>query len=885
VIAEANLTATLLLGVERKQLLRRRFDFFMASGDRDIWRQQFIHAMAQEGKQAFNLPLQRGDGGLFPAHLDCRRVAAEDRPLTLRIALTDISVLKQATEALQDSEMKYRLLAENAADCIFWTGVDGHFKYVSPACLPMSGYEPEEFLDDPGLMLRLIHPEDRAWYQAHVSHGEADTAELEYRILRRDGKERWIGHRCHPMYDDDGHCLGRRGSNRDITERKEAEQGLRQSEERYRQLFEGSRDALMTLAPPFWKFASANLATLKVFGASSVAEFTALGPWNVSPERQADGCPSSEKSQEMIAIALRDGSHFFEWNHQRLNGEIFAADVLLTRMESGGSVILQATVRDITERKADEEQICKLAQAVEQSPESIAITNLGAEIEYVNEAFVRTTGYSREELMGQNQRILQSGLTPRATYVALWEALTHGRIWKGEFINRRKDDSIYVEFATLAPIRQADGRISHYVAVKEDITEKKRLAGELDGHRHHLEDLVQARTAELAAARDAAEAANRAKSVFLANMSHEIRTPMNGILGMAHILRRGDVSPKQADQLDKIVASGKHLLSIINDILDLAKIESGKLVLEQKDFALAEVLNGIVAVMGEAIRVKGLSLRIRVSGLPRALSGDPTRLSQALVNYLGNALKFTTRGDITLTGHVVEETAEGYLLRFEVRDTGLGMAPEQKALLFQAFEQGDSSTTRKYGGTGLGLAITRRIAQLMGGEVGVESALGQGSAFWFSARLGKGRGLAAEAASAPKEGAEAILLREHGGTRILLAEDDPINQEVALLWLQGAGLRVDVAGYGAEALRMAAENDYALILMDVQMPELDGLEATRAIRALPGRAATPILAMTANAFEEDRRDCLAAGMNDFVAKPMEPDQMFGMLLKWMGQHE
>jgi signal transduction histidine kinase/CheY-like chemotaxis protein/ABC-type amino acid transport substrate-binding protein len=396
---------------------------------------------------------------------------------------------------------------------------------------------------------------------------------------------------------------------------------------------------------------------------------------------------------------------------------------------------------------------------------------------------------------------------------------------------------------------------------------------------------LQRALAALERARDQAEAASRAKSTFLANMSHELRTPMNAIMGMTSLALRHAEDPKLRDQLQKIDAASTHLLHVINDILDISKIEAERLTLEHADFRLGEVLENLMSLIGHKASEKGLALHVDLpADLPaRMLNGDPLRLEQILLNLAGNALKFTPSGAITLRARVVADNADDLLLRWEVQDTGIGISVADQQRLFTAFEQADGSLTRKYGGTGLGLAISKRLARMMGGEIGVASEPGRGSTFWFTVRLRKSTAagsvypLPATSPRAPDE----RLLDEHAGALILLAEDEPVNQEVSRGLLEDAGLAVDLAIDGREAVAMAGRKRYDLILMDMQMPNLNGVDAALAIRRDSLNVATPILAMTANAFEEDRQTCLAAGMNDFVAKPVAPEHLYETLLRWL----
>ena len=399
-----------------------------------------------------------------------------------------------------------------------------------------------------------------------------------------------------------------------------------------------------------------------------------------------------------------------------------------------------------------------------------------------------------------------------------------------------------------------------------------------------LELRVANRTAELDRLKAEAENANLAKSMFLSNMSHEIRTPMNGIIGNAHLMRRAGVTSEQAQRLDTIDKSAQHLLGVINDILDISKIEAGKFELEEVPVDISSLLANVSSILSERAHANNIRLLIETEHWPIHLLGDPTRLHQALLNYATNAIKFTEKGSVTLRAVMQNESIDSVQLRLEVQDTGIGITPETIGRLFSAFEQADNSVTRKYGGTGLGLAITRRLAELMGGEAGVESTPGVGSTFWFTVKLKKSMEKTARLTAA-EVNAEALIRKHYQGHRILVADDEPINREIALMLMEDIGLVVDTAEDGAVASAMAQKTVYAAILMDMQMPNLNGLEATQQIRQLAGYRNTPIIAMTANAFAEDKARCLTAGMNDFLIKPFNPNDLYAILWLSLSRQE
>ena len=674
--------------------------------------------------------------------------------------------------------------------------------------------------------------------------------------------------------------------------------------------------------------------------------------------------------------------------------------------EDGQAYRMAGSIVDITEGRLAQEQVAKLSRATENSPASVVITDKDGNIEYVNTTFCNVTGYSLQEAIGKNPRILKSGDLPELFYKNLWETILAGKTWKGDFINKKKNGDEFWESASISPIKNNNGEITHFVAVKQDITERKYMEK------------------ELIRAKQAADDANKSKGDFLANMSHEIRTPMNAVIGMAHLALKTDLTTKQRDYLNKIQSSANSLLGIINDILDFSKIEAGKLDMESVEFNLEDVMDNLANLITVKAQEKE-DLEVLFStnrDVPRFLVGDPLRLGQILINLSNNAVKFTDTGEIVVSTELLKRNEEQVTLKFSVSDTGIGLTKAQAGKLFQSFSQADTSTTRKYGGTGLGLTISKRLTEMMGGEIWVESKYGEGSTFIFTANFGLGkerakrvfkpskdlRGIRVlvvddnatsrsilqemlesfsfevtvaasgeegitelenadgdqpfelvimdwkmpvmdgiEASKRIKEhtslskippivmvtaygreevmqqadqvGLEGFLLKPVSpsmlfdaimevfgktlaevswaaqrkekkadvykiiqGARILLVEDNEINQQVAKEILEGAGVNISIAVNGQEAVDAVKENNYDAVLMDVQMPVMDGYTATREIRNLKSEIRNvPIIAMTAHAMAGDEDKSLQAGMNGHVTKPIDPDQLFATLQKWL----
>lgn len=848
----------------------------------------------------------------------------DDRGRVIRVvgAFVDVTASRRAQQRLERSEATLRAITEASPDPILMSDDEGTLVFCNQATQTILGYPPE------ALIGRAIHE-----VIAPLSDHDAATAGLER--FAASGTGPVVGSRNELLaVHHDGHTIvvelsvaplsldGRWHAvavMRDITARKHVEGQLSLQAKRAEALLELPRVAERLDEPELMQWGqeiAENLTQSRIAFIHFVhadQETIELITWSrrtlsdycevVEPDRHYPLSAAgiwADAARTRCPIVVNDyashpGRRGMPDGHAELR-RMVCVPVLehgrVTMLAGVGNKDEDYTDTDVetvqliadqiwatVQRRRTTSRLRQLSLAVEQSPDSVVITNLAAEIEYVNEAFLTTSGYTRDEVIGQNPRFLQSGKTPQRHYDALWTALSKGEAWQGEFYNRRKDGTEYVEYGYVAPLRREDGESTHYVAVKQDITERKRIGLELDQHRHHLEDLIATRTEELVQARHQAEAANVAKSAFLANMSHEIRTPINAIVGLTHILQRDTPTPEQHERLTKIEGAANHLLTIISDILDLAKIESGRLSIEEQDFELNTVVDAVHAIIAETAHAKGLNVTTNHHNVPPRLRGDPTRLRQALLNLASNAIKFTHHGHIHLHTELLNDDGDSLHIRFSVHDTGIGIPPERQPDLFNPFEQLDPTITRQYGGTGLGLAITKHLAELMGGTVGIQSQPGHGTHIWFTAHLTRSHNTTPTPHQPPDIPTTTRTTLE--GAHILLAEDNDINREVATDLLRGFGATVTTAENGRIAVNLTHHNTYDLILMDVQMPELDGLTATREIRTNPTHDTTPILAMTANVFEDDRRACLAAGMDGFIGKPMAPPDLRKALNEWL----
>ena len=815
---------------------------------------------------------------------------------------TLLEALGKRESALQESQENLAITLNSIGDAVIATDFDGRVTHMNPTAERLTGWSLAEASGKPlPEVFRIVNARSREVVadpvQRAIALGKVVGLANHTVLLAHDGQEYQIADSAAPIRNAANEITGVVLVFTDVTEQYRSEQALRDSEASLAMTLEATR-----IGHWFWDVKNdhwqASPTYFTMLGYAYEAGNSDRAAWleRIHPDDRQDVATR-------IGNILNGVDTFYQYEARMRHADgtyrwVQVLGKVVEQDDSGKANLLQGIRMDITERKQNELELTQYRNQLEeivaartyelaeanqrltrQTEEFADLYNRApcgyhslapdGTITTVNDSELAMLGYTREEFVG---RRISEFMTPDSVELFRQrypEFVRIGWVRDVEFDFVRKDGTTLPMLASGDMVRNAAGEFVSTRSMLVDNSERK------------ARDLkIAEMQLELSRRAAAAEAANRAKTTFLANMSHEIRTPMNAILGMANILQRSGATPVQAERLKQIDIAARHLLGILNDILDIAKVEAGKFVLENAPVSIPGLLSNIASILAEPARVKGLRLEIKSAAFPRLLQGDPTRLQQALLNYATNAIKFSEHGSVTLRAIILEENADSELVCFEVQDQGLGIPGEMLPRLFAAFEQADTSTTRKYGGTGLGLAITRRLAELMGGEVGVESQPGVGSTFWFTARLGKSE--APECAATPAgTHADQLIRQRFGGCRVLVVDDEPINRDVAMFILEETGLIIDTAEDGQQAVDRACERSYQLILMDMQMPILDGLDATRQIRQLPGYLDTPILAMTANAFAEDKLRCLEAGMNDFLIKPFDPELLFSSLLSWL----
>ena len=647
---------------------------------------------------------------------------------------------------------------------------------------------------------------------------------------------------------------------------------LRSEEKRLKTLFDTVIDPIIS-SKSNGIITGCNAAARETFGYSE-SEVIGMNLFLLMP----DIFLADEEGNPMIFSGFfsdeKGGNRSSEMTAVRKNGEPFPVEFAINEMQVNEDdnfpITEQITVvRDITDRKLQEVELRKHFRAVEDSPVGIVITDTHSTIEYVNPAYQMITGYSDSDLLGENIRVIKSGMTSKEQYDELFTALEKGQGFKGEFINNRKDGTPFWARNAISPVKDEFNNIVQFVSITEDITEQKDSEEALRKHRDHLQEMIAEQTKDLLLSKEQAEKANKAKSVFLATMSHEIRTPMNAIIGMTELVQETALNETQSKHLNTVYSSARSLLNIINEILDLSKLESGKFELETIPFDIDEVAAQTVSELRHSAESKGLDIKIKVEDeIPSCVTGDPTRLRQVIINLLGNAIKFTDKGGVTI--NIAREEDDHF--HFSVCDTGIGIPADRIEHIFDSFTQVEASTTRKYGGTGLGTTIAKEIVECMGGKIWIESIEGEGSEFHFTVKMPVAVGVT--------DCRQFIAPAHDGGNlsrslSILLVDDIAENIELATIRLEQGGHKITPARNGLEAVDAFKEGQFDLVLMDVHMPEMDGYDATKNIRAIESDDnRTPIIALSASVLLEDREKCIDVGMNGFVSKPINFDDLY-----------
>ncbi|HXN48649.1 MAG TPA: PAS domain S-box protein [Bryobacteraceae bacterium] len=808
-----------------------------------------------------------------PTFTEHQTNAADGSPLTLRIyirlirdektreviglraALLDATAWRNAERELERSEERYRNLFENAPIGVYRTAPDGRILIANPALVRLLGYDSFEHLAARNLECEGFEPDyRRADFKAQLER-DGEILGHEATWTTRNGRSVAIRENARAVRDPDGAVLYYEGTVEDVTEPKRVEAALAEARSKLETVIRQSPLAVVTL--------------------DAAGDITS---WNPGAERLF-GWAEAEVLGARPPVALGSASNGRERQALRKDGSVVDVNVWHALLHDAAGQVSGAVclVADNTERRQAEARLSeserRYRDLFENANDIVLSLDLEGRFTAVNKTAQQVSGYSRDEMLALKMTDL---VAPED--VGRMREIVSGMLAgvpSGQYdLKAVAKDGRRLELEITSRLIFENGRPLGFQSIARDVTGRKESERRLEQYARAL----SRKNDELSEALETARQATEAKSRFLANMSHEIRTPMNGVLGMTELLLETDLDPSQRDCAAAVKKSAEAMLVLINEILDLSRIEAGKLELHPEPFDLGKLVAWIASMLEVQARPKGVAFRCTMDdAVPRMLSGDPVRFRQVLDNLAANAVKFTERGHVAVNVGVEAETADVVTVRCTVEDTGIGITADQMPRLFHSFSQADSSTTKRYGGAGLGLSISKQLVEMMGGHIGCESKPGEGSRFWFTATLAKALDapLAAEPAPEPRA-------RSSAGGRILLAEDNEINRRIALRLLERAGYRASAVENGKLAVAEVLAGAFDAVLMDVHMPEMDGFEATAEIRRVEnGSRHTPVIALTARAMTGDRERCIQAGMDDYLTKPVRRDELLAVLDRWV----
>ncbi len=850
---EQNRSAQILFGYTAEEAIGKPGTDWIAPEDREIVKKNMLSGYAKP----YEVMALRKDGSKFPCILLGKTMNYRGRDVRTT-SLTNITERKLAEEKLQKNQeflKQTQIIAKLGSYSLDFSSQ----KWTSTSVLDTIFGIDVDFDKSIEGWQSIIHPDWKTIMNDYLNNeiiGKKNNFNKEYKIVKIDtNEERWVHGLGEIIYNKENEPIQLIGTIQDITDKKITEETLRESEEKYRGLVENSPDAIIIYTDD--KIVFVNEEGLRMTGAKSDEEIIGKSVLDFIHQDSKDSI-----IQRMKDVLLdNNASATVEERFVNFAGEAVDAEIKAIPTIYDHKIAVQVILHDVTDRKRTQEKIQQLSQAVEQSPVTIVITNTKGEIEYTNPKFTETTGYTFNEVTGKNPRVLKSGYTSPEEYQKMWQALTSGNEWHGEFHNKKKNGEFYWESASISPIVNAQGKTTHYIAIKEDITDKKNVQE------------------ELLKAKERAEESDRLKLVFLANMSHEIRTPMNGILGFTELLKEPKLSGEEQQQYIQIIEkSGKRMLNIINDIISISKVESGQVDISLSETNVNEQIDYLKTFFKPEATQKGLQLIVakQLAEKDSIISTDKEKIYAILTNLVKNALKFTNSGSIKF-GCIKKDTN----LEFFVKDSGSGIPLSQQHIIFERFRQANETLTRTHEGSGLGLAISKAYVEMLGGKIWVESEEGIGSTFYFTIPFNDGYE-SQEKIAAAKEESTIKVDNKVKDLKVLIVEDDAISKLLITIAVKTYSKEILKVGTGFEAIETCRNNsDIDLVMMDINMPEMGGYEATKQIREF--NKDIVIIAQTANGMQSDRDDAIAAGCTDYISKPVNIASLSELIQKYFGK--